>query len=120
MALSNKQKVEWLLSHLPRIDTLPLIELKELNEGDSDFENAQMITEGELHEEGVTDGEFNSDEDEVEQIEFKIANPLYVVQDNSKSKLLFSSLDEDEATEIFISFAEQNLSKKDLKEFQRL
>lgn len=117
--------IDWLCQHLPKVENLPLIKLKELNDHDIGFEDAQQITKGELYEKDVTDGEFNPDIDDVEQVEFKVAKTLYVIQDNSKSStykpvFLFSFLDEDEAQETFIILAQKKLDTINLNEFQRL
>lgn len=120
-----KKVIDWLYLHLPKTDSLSVLELKELNDGDSGFEDAQKITKGDLYEHDVTDGEFNEDIDDVEQVDVEVAKTLYVIQDNSKPStykpvFLFSFLDEDEAQETFIILAQKKLDKIYLVEFQKL
>lgn len=117
--------IDWLYQHLPKTDSLPVIELDELDDGDAGFEDAVKITKGDVYEQEVTDGEFNEDIDDVEQIEFDVAQTLYVIKDNSKSStynpvFLFSFLDEDEAQETFILLAQKKLDQIYLDEFRKL
>ena len=117
--------IDWIYLHLPKTDSLPVIELDELDAGDVGFEDAVKITKGDVYEQEVTDGVYNEDIDDIEQIEFEVAQTLYVIKDNSKSStyhpvFLFSFLDADEAQETFIIIAQKKLETIHLDEFQKL
>ena len=118
--------LDWLKSHLPKINGLPVLELDEINDSDIGFEDAQKITKGELWDDDSVDGEYDEDTDEIEEIDFQTAKTLFVIRRNSeganrhKPNFIFSSTDEDETEEKYIELAKKELEIKNLEEFRKL